>query len=292
MKNLAQELASSLSESAGGASELESAMGALGGAAAAAGLMEMVDTAGNINDSWNRLGLTFGSVSDEMKAENRRIYISFQGVESAYYVYLNGKEVGYSEDSYSPHRFDITDYLIEGENLLAVKVHKFCDGTWFEDQDMIYDGGIFRDVYLTSEPLVKIEDYVVVTDLDENYENAVLSVKADVRNLSTEAQSGWSIAVQAFDEDGKDILGGASIAVDEVASTETESFSVDISVEKPELWSAEKPNLYALVLTLKDGEGKVVEHLSVRPGYLDGAGTRYRSAGALQNQHPGGQARW
>ena len=81
--------------------------------------------------NYNPVGLyrhTF-EVSDQMRADNRRIYLSFQGVESAYYVYLNGKEVGYSEDSYSPHRFDITDYLVEGENLLAVKVHKFCDGT-------------------------------------------------------------------------------------------------------------------------------------------------------------------
>lgn len=93
---------------------------------------------------YNPVGLyrkTF-TVSDEMRADNRRIYISFQGVESAYYVYVNGKEVGYSEDTYSPHRFDITDYLVDGENLLAVEVHKFCDGTWFEDQDTLYDGGI------------------------------------------------------------------------------------------------------------------------------------------------------
>ena len=221
--------------------------------------------------NYNPVGLyrkTF-TVSDEMKADNRRVYISFQGVESAYYVYLNGKEVGYSEDSYSPHRFDITDYLIEGENLLAVKVHKFCDGTWFEDQDMIYDGGIFRDVYLTSEPLVKIEDYVVVTDLDENYEDAVLSVTADVRNLSTKAQSGWSIDVQAFDEAGNDILGGAVLPVDHVDSEGMSTFAIDIDVEKPELWSAEKPNLYALVLTLKDGEGKVVEILTTQLGFRE-----------------------
>ena len=221
--------------------------------------------------NYNPVGLyrkTF-TVSDAMKADNRRIYISFQGVESAYYVYVNGKEVGYSEDSYSPHRFDITDYLTEGENLLAVKVHKFCDGTWFEDQDMIYDGGIFRDVYLTSEPLVKIEDYVVTTDLDENYEDAVLSVSVDVRNLSSEAQSGWTIDVQAYDENGSDILDGASIAVDEVKSTETASFAADIDVESPKLWSAEKPNLYALVLTLKDGEGNVVENLSAQLGFRE-----------------------
>ena len=90
-------------------------------------------------------------------------------------MYVNGKEVGYSEDSYSPHRFDITDYLQEGENLLAVKVHKFCDGTWFEDQDMIYDGGIFRDVYLTSAPLVQIHDYTVRTDLNSDYTAANLN---------------------------------------------------------------------------------------------------------------------
>ena len=225
----------------------------------------------NAPTNYNPVGLyrkTF-TVSEEMRADNRRIYISFQGVESAYYVYVNGKEVGYSEDSYSPHRFDITDYLIEGENLLAVKVHKFCDGTWFEDQDMIYDGGIFRDVYLTSEPLVKIEDYVVTTDLDENYEDAVLSVSVDVRNLSTKGQSGWTVDVQAFDEAGKDILGGASIPVSEVASTETATFAIDIDVEKPELWSAEKPNLYALVLTLKDGEGNVVENLSAQLGFRE-----------------------
>ena len=122
-------------------------------------------------------------VSDDMLSADGRVYLSFQGVESAYYVYVNGKEVGYSEDSYAPHSFDITDYLTENGkgNLLAVKVHKFCDGTWMEDQDFYYDGGIFRDVYLTSVPLVQIQDYTVRTDLDDAYENADLSVAVDVR---------------------------------------------------------------------------------------------------------------
>jgi len=221
--------------------------------------------------NYNPVGLyrhTF-EVSEEMRADNRRIYLSFQGVESAYYVYLNGKEVGYSEDSYSPHRFDITDYLIDGENLLAVKVHKFCDGTWFEDQDMIYDGGIFRDVYITSEPLVKIEDYTVVTELDENYENATLSIRADVRNMSTADHSGWSIRVNALDERGSDVAGGAVIPVEAVASSATETVSIDIPVTAPRLWSAEHPNLYALVLTLIDGEGREVETLSTQLGFRE-----------------------
>lgn len=221
--------------------------------------------------NYNPVGLyrhTF-EVSDEMLADNRRIYLSFQGVESAYYVYLNGKEVGYSEDSYSPHRFDITDYLIDGENLLAVKVHKFCDGTWFEDQDMIYDGGIFRDVYITSEPLVKIEDYTVVTDLDADYSNATLKISADVRNMSTADHSGWTIQVKAIDESGEDILNGAAIPVDAVASTETGTFEASIPVTAPKLWSAEHPNLYALVLTLVDGEGNEVETLATQLGFRE-----------------------
>ncbi len=139
--------------------------------------------------NYNPVGLyrkTF-TIDNTLK-DGGRIYLDFRGVESAYYVYVNGKEVGYSEDSFSPHKFDITDYInMDGENLLAVKVHKFCDGTWFEDQDMIYDGGIFRDVYLTSAPLVQIQDYHYTTTLDASYTNAVLNIEADVRNLSATA---------------------------------------------------------------------------------------------------------
>lgn len=228
-------------------------------------------TVPNAPVNYNPVGLyrkTF-TVSEEMYGADRRVYLSFQGVESAYYVYINGKEVGYSEDSYSPHRFDVTDYLIDGENLLAVKVHKFCDGTWFEDQDMIYDGGIFRDVYLTSEPLVKIEDYTVVTELDESYENATLRLSVDVRNLSSREMKGWTVQVKAFDESGKNILTDASIPVATVASTQTGTFEAAIPVTAPKLWSAEFPNLYALVLTLVDGEGNEVESLSTQLGFRE-----------------------
>ena len=136
--------------------------------------------------NYNPVGLyrkTF-DVNDSMLRSNGRVYLSFQGVESCYYVYVNGKEVGYSEDTFSPHSFDITDYLTgDGKNnLLAVEVHKFCDGTWMEGQDMIYDGGIFRDVYLYSTPLVHIQDYTVVTDLDEEYKDASLNVDLTVSN--------------------------------------------------------------------------------------------------------------
>ena len=95
-------------------------------------------------------------------------FINFQGVETAYYVWVNGKEVGYSEDSFRPHEFDITGLLKPSRrnlNILAVEVHKFADATWMEKQDMIRDGGIFRDVYLFATPLVHINDYQLETDL-------------------------------------------------------------------------------------------------------------------------------
>ena len=220
--------------------------------------------------NYNPVGLyrkTF-TVNDEMKADNKRIYLNFQGVESAYYVYLNGKEVGYSEDMFSPHKFDITDYLVDGENTLAVEVHKFCDGTWFEKQDMIYDGGIFRDVYLTSAPLVQMQDYTVRTYLDDNYEDATLEVSADIRNLSSTAAEGWSVNVKAVDRDGNAIV-DSDIPVSGVGSANTKTFKGSFAVENPKLWSAEHPNLYALVLTLKDGNGKEVETLSTQLGFRE-----------------------
>ena len=209
------------------------------------------------------------TLDPQMTENNRRVCIQFDGVESAYYVYVNGKEVGYSEDTFSPHKFDITDYLTSGENTLAVKVHKFCDGTWFEDQDMIYDGGIFRDVFLTSEPLVKISDYTVKTDLDDSYTNATVQISADIRNNSNTDQSGWSVKAEILDESGTNIVPDAAISVDSVASGKTGTFKGDIKVNSPKLWSAEKPNLYALVLTLTDGQGNAVETVSMQLGFRE-----------------------
>lgn len=228
-------------------------------------------TAPNAATNYNPVGLYRKkfTVPSAMTEDNRRVYINFEGVESAYYVYVNGKEVGYSEDTFSPHRFDITDYLKSGENLLAVKVHKFCDGTWFEDQDMIYDGGIFRDVFLTSQSLVQISDYTVRTELDDSYRNAELNLSVDVRNLSSSPMSGWSIGVSLYDEAGKDILGGASVSAAQVASGSTGSFTLKREVSSPALWSAEKPNLYALVLTLRDGDGKTAEVHSSQLGFRE-----------------------
>lgn len=229
---------------------------------------------------YNPVGLyrkTF-DVNDSMLRKNGRVYLSFQGVESAYYVYVNGKEVGYSEDSFSPHSFDVTDYLTEDgkDNLLALEVHKYCDGTWMEGQDMIYDGGIFRDVYLYSTPLLHIEDYRVTTDLDENYKNAELGLEFTVANSSDTDLSDYAVDVQLFDKDGKVFMNGYAIDMPTVAKANedgtksTASASGVTKVLEPELWSAEKPNLYTLVMSLYNKEtGAYVESISQQLGFRE-----------------------
>lgn len=235
-------------------------------------------SAPNAPANYNPVGLyrkTF-KVTDDMKAANGRVYLSFQGVESSYYVYVNGKEVGYSEDSYSPHSFDITDYLTTdgSDNLLAVEVHKFCDGTWMEDQDMYYDGGIFRDVYLYSAPLVHIQDYKVETDLDENYENATMNLKVTVANASKAAAEGYKVDVRLYDQDGKMFVNDMTMDLDTVPAADGDTDgSVSAAGSKlvlsPELWSAETPNLYTMVLSLYDSKtgtymGSVSQQLGFR----------------------------
>lgn len=235
-------------------------------------------SAPNAPTNYNPVGLyrkTF-KVTDDMKAANGRVYLSFQGVESSYYVYVNGKEVGYSEDSYSPHSFDITDYLTTdgSDNLLAVEVHKFCDGTWMEDQDMYYDGGIFRDVYLYSAPLVHIQDYKVETDLDENYENAEMDLNVTVSNASTAAAEGYKVDVRLYDQDGNVFVNDMTMDLGTIPAAEgdtdgTVSVSGSKLVLSPELWSAETPNLYTMVLSLYDSKtgtymGSVSQQLGFR----------------------------
>ena len=235
-------------------------------------------SAPNAPANYNPVGLYRKSfkVTDDMKAANGRVYLSFQGVESSYYVYVNGKEVGYSEDSYSPHSFDITDYLTTdgSDNLLAVEVHKFCDGTWMEDQDMYYDGGIFRDVYLYSAPLVHIQDYKVETDLDENYENATMNLKVTVANASKAAAEGYKVDVRLYDQDGKMFVNDMTMDLDTVPAADGDTDgSVSAAGSKlvlsPELWSAETPNLYTMVLSLYDSKtgtymGSVSQQLGFR----------------------------
>lgn len=233
--------------------------------------------------NFNPVGLyrkTF-TVDEGLKSSGGRIYLNLQGVESAYYVYINGREVGYSEDSFDPHSFDVTDYLVDGENLLAVKVHRFCDGTWFELQDMYQDGGIFRDIYLYTAPLVHIEDYFVTTDLDEDYVNATMDLEVTVRNSSDSVASGYKVDVRLYDEDGNMFFNGMTLEIPDIpaatAKTGNENIishqvgvaSASATVLAPELWTAETPNLYYLVLSVYSADGVYMGSMAQQHGFRE-----------------------
>ncbi|MCM8709489.1 DUF4981 domain-containing protein [Clostridium sp. SYSU_GA19001] len=199
--------------------------------------------------------------------EGKPVYIRFQGVESAFYLWVNGEFVGYSEDTFTPSEFDITPYLLKGENKLAVEVYRWCDASWLEDQDFWRLSGIFRDVYLYSTPEVHIYDFSAIPDLDEIYKNATLTVKAKLINYYNKSVDGLSLEGMLYDKLKNKVLNEPmKINVDLNNKFE---YKVETSafVENPLKWSAENPNLYTLVLSLKDSTGNIIETVSCRIGF-------------------------
>ncbi|MEU8872100.1 glycoside hydrolase family 2 TIM barrel-domain containing protein [Streptomyces javensis] len=190
----------------------------------------------------------------------RRTLLSFQGVKSAFFVWVNGERVGYSEDSYTPAEFDITPHVREGHNVLAVEVHRWSDGSWLEDQDMIDLSGIFRDVYLYSIPPVHVQDLFVHTELDAAYRDAALTVGVTVRDRGGDGTAGHRVAADLFDARGRRVVRLSGDAGEGSASLKGD-------VRAPALWSAEDPNLYTLVVTLTDARGRTTDVHSTRIGF-------------------------
>ena len=187
---------------------------------------------------------------------DRSVYLDFGGVESCFYVWVNGYEVGYSEDSFDTSEFDITPYLNQDgkDNLLAVMVLRWSDGSYFENQDCLRLAGIFRDVWVRSSPSVEMTDYTVTTDLDDTFTNATLDLSVDLANKSTANAENFSLHVSLFDQDGTDVL-NASLPVGSLPSGEQTALTGAFSLQNPHLWSDETPYLYTLVLSLYAADG-------------------------------------
>ncbi|MNB79546.1 Beta-galactosidase [compost metagenome] len=205
------------------------------------------------------------SVPDNWKG--RPVFISFQGVESAFYVWVNGELVGYGEDTFTPSEFDLTPYLRDGENKLAVEVYRWCDASWLEDQDFWRLSGIFRDVYLYSPPSVHISDFFVRTELDSEYRDAELQLDVELTNYWDESAHSVTVEAQLYGADGRAVLERPLAATASLAGEEDFKFKLSAEIRSPLKWSAEAPNLYTLVLTLKDREGGVLEAVSCRTGF-------------------------
>lgn len=183
--------------------------------------------------------------------DNREVILHFNSISGAAFVYVNRQKVGMSKVAKSPAEFDITRYLQPGENLLAVQVFRWHDGSYIEDQDFWRLSGIEQDVYLYSLPLVSIWDFFLKPSLDENYEHGTFQAEVNLRSFDSIMIQPGAVLVEIFEE-GQ----GQPIFSQQKEFTEVnEALSFSGTIENVEKWSAETPNRYDCVLTLKDGEG-------------------------------------
>lgn len=197
--------------------------------------------------------------------QDRQTFLHFEGVKSCAFVWLNGKYVGYDQGGMTSAEFNITPFLQDGENVLAVKVLRWSDGSYLEDQDMWRFSGIYRDVYLFSTPNVHIRDFFVKTDLDENYLNGRLNVDVDVQKYADTKPD--TINVQGFLLDANGDTAATAIKYAFFNTTKTATLKLETAVDSVKRWSAEKPNLYTLVLSLHGMDDHPVEFLSEKVGF-------------------------
>ncbi|RYF25226.1 MAG: DUF4981 domain-containing protein [Flavobacteriales bacterium] len=196
--------------------------------------------------------------------DGRKVFLHFEGGTNSMYVWINGKKVGYTENSKSPAEFDITPYIKKGENLLACEVHKFSDGSYLEDQDMWRLGGINRSVYLYSTNQTRIVDFFAHPDLDAQYQNGLFSTSVKIQNYGN-AGTTQTVEVSILDKLGKKVF--IQQKQIKLSSKTIDSLEFDGIVKAPLKWTAETPNLYTMLVTLKDEQKKVVEATSHRIGF-------------------------
>lgn len=196
--------------------------------------------------------------------KSRRVYLHFEGGTNAMYVWVNGKEVGYTENSKSPAEFDITDYVREGKNTIACQVHKFSDASYIEDQDMWRLGGINRSVYLYSTDQTRILDFFAHPDLDKNYKDGLFSIDLSLKNY-TSSSATQNVEVAILDANDKVVLEKKQSVV--LPANGVEELTLSGTVKNPKKWTAETPNLYSLLITLKDNKNNVVEVTSHKIGF-------------------------
>ncbi|MCU4677296.1 DUF4981 domain-containing protein [Catenovulum sp. 2E275] len=213
--------------------------------------------------------------------DGKAIFIHFGAVKSAFYIWVNGKKVGYSQDSKTDAAFDITPYVKTGENTLALEVYRYSDGSYFECQDMWRLSGIERDVYLYATPKVAIRDFHAYTTLDKNYTQGVLNFSAQIDNRSAQAAENIGFTAALLNDAGETVF-SKKLTLDKVLPQQTTQVSFNAKLDNPKLWSAESPNLYRLQLSLAakpTGEQYIARNIGFRS-------TEYKNGNILINGKP------
>ncbi len=213
-----------------------------------------------INHDLNEIGVYRRSFDVPEAFDGKEIFIHFGAVKAGFFLYINGRRVGYSQGSMTPAEFRITDYVKIGENQITVEVFRYTDGTYLEDQDMWFLCGIYRDVYVYAEEKLCIRDFFADTSLDESYENGVLDLEVSLQNYGEEQDCTLEAALVI---DGKQ----KKIASEKITAQNGKTvLKFNHTEEKIKAWSAEEPNLYKLMLILKNGR-KVISAKCVRIGF-------------------------
>ncbi|WP_430813927.1 glycoside hydrolase family 2 TIM barrel-domain containing protein [Carboxylicivirga sp. RSCT41] len=211
---------------------------------------------------WNPVGSYRHTFEVPESWNGREVYINFDGVQSAYYLWINGKKVGYCQGSRTPGEFNITNYLQKGVNQLAVEVYRWSDASYLEDQDFWRLSGIFRDVYLWSTPQTHIRDFVTTASLNDTYTDGVFKLSGEIVSGSKKAVT---VNYQLLDASGNEQLNG-SLAV-EAKKGIIRFESEEHMLEQVNSWNAESPYLYQLLISLKDKNDNLLEVIPQKVGF-------------------------
>ncbi len=199
--------------------------------------------------------------------KGKQVFVVFGGVDSAFYVWVNGQMVGYSQDSRLPAEFNITPYVREGENVIAARVYRWSDGTYLEDQDHWRMSGIHREVYLYAQPALHVRDFWVRTDLDDAYRDATLRVRLHIRNNAPYDAAPHTATVMLYDAQKRPVLAEPLRVTAAPKAGEEVTQEVAAPIANPHKWSAEDPYLYTLVISLCDEAGQLLEAIPCRVGF-------------------------
>ena len=222
----------------------------------------------HVPQDYNPTGLYRKTFTVPGEWNGRQVFLHFEGVQSNATVYLNGKKVGYNEDGMTPAEYNITKMLRPGDNLLAVQVLNWSDGSWLEDQDFWRLSGIYRDVYIYSTPSQHIRDYFATTDLDAQYKDAEFSLKVTVKNYAAATAKNLSVKVTLVNASSLPVLEKVAKAGNVGAGKEA-IVKINEPVRDPLKWTAETPNLYTLTLELISASGEVLEVISSKTGFRE-----------------------
>ena len=195
--------------------------------------------------------------------KDKRVFVHFDGVYSATVVWVNGKYVGYSQDSNTDAEFDITDFVTTGDNQLSVRVYRWCDGSYLEGQDMWHLSGIHRDVYLVATPKVFVSDHYITSSLNSDATSGSMSVKLTVDNRNA-VSANKTLQVSLLDRDGKEIATGTETYSGTAKAEKTVTLN---SLSNLHPWSAEDPYLYTVVVNQKDENGAEEMAFSTKYGF-------------------------